>query len=148
MKRPDYSIVPNMLSDLTKEGVCKGNTNDIMQAMSRMATIQDDAYFEVFEEIQSKLEEQSIIQKAILDTITALREQIKELRTEVWELKNQIGEIAKVADNTKKDVVQLQKDVDVLMRHDTLFSHAIRIGIGILLGLLSFLEIHKYWLHK
>jgi predicted nuclease with TOPRIM domain len=138
MRKPDYSHVNNVLSDNIRSGL-GANPCDVMQAMTRVAGIQDDAYFEAFEEIQKQAKEQISNQELILAALNEVKQEIKDLRGEVQELRKEVA-------TTKTEVDKLRTDVDILMKHDSFLNHAIRIAIGIVVGVIAFLEIHRWWL--
>ena len=114
------------LSEKTVKGMSL-NIDDLA-AIGRLLSLQDNVYDEQFEKILDLLKDQAI-------EIKELRKEVNELKDQVAALKDQIAEITQTVDVTKDEVEEIKKDVARLKKSDAVWSHAIRIGIGILVGI-------------
>lgn len=114
------------LSDKTVKGMSL-NIDDLA-AIGRLLSLQDNVYDEQFDKILDLLKEQSL-------ELKELRKEVNELKEQVKDLKNQLAEITKTVDVTKNEVDDIKKDIAKLKRSDSIWSHILRIGIGIITGI-------------
>ena len=114
------------LSEKTVKGMSL-NIDDLA-AIGRLLSLQDNVYDEMFEKVLQSLADQAI-------EIKALRTEVGELRKEVDALSVQVSKLTITVDKTEREVDVLIKDVEKLKRANTIIAHAIRIGIGIIVGL-------------
>lgn len=105
-----YANIP--ISDKTKEGMRL--TIDDLGAISRLLTLQDDAYDEQFQSIKDLLlwQKESIV--TIVEAIKEIRTDIHDLKAKVNELDNKIGQVKAEVICTKDELATVKNDLDKL----------------------------------
>lgn len=156
-----YDIETLPISEKTREGLSSDNINTL-GAIGRMLSLQDDVYEERFEKLNRVLINQADFTNQIIlevkeirkdnqllaDAIISLKDDVSHLANKINNLDIKITEINKTVDCTRIEVDELKKDVYILKKHDTWYSHAIRIAAGIGIGLILVIQIHQIWLHR
>ena len=134
-----YTNIP--ISDKTREGMSI-NIDDLA-AIGRLLSLQDKVYDEEFIAIKEALNYQREAYLAILDgmkeirgAIQSLQDDIVELKTDIGNLKIELDKVTKTVDCTKDEVADLVKDVHRLKVLNSLPVIALRIAIGVVIGLI------------
>jgi len=71
--------------------------------------------------------------------------EIKNLRDEVKELRGEVKELSGTVDCTKREVVEIKRDVERLKKLNSMVVIAIRIVIGVIVAIIATRLIHGPW---
>lgn len=144
-KKDRYKNIP--ISEETRKGMTL--TSDDLHAITRALSIQDNAYDEQFEEIHKTLAYQkeaylTIIEgmKEVNQSILALQDDIRDIKKDVYNLKQDVGKVTKTVDCTRNELEDLASEVKKLKTINSMPMLALRIAVGVIIGLLVAWAFH------
>jgi chromosome segregation ATPase len=126
-----YDVIP--ISEKTRKGMTL--KIDDLGAIGRMLSLQDNAYDEQFDKLFKLMDSQQMAIMTILETLKELKTDVDELKNKVGSLETKIGEVSKEVKCTKDEMETLAQKVSKLERLNTIWSIAVRIGVGIVIAL-------------